>query len=186
MENTEENQIIENRDNKITYLKNFLKIYGIWVVLNIAIFLICYHSQLKETFLQATFCILVAPFAFALVFSPTIFLLWLLFKKIRNPYWRCVLVSLLIPLNNVFYFIMEYIFPSKIIRAIFQYSTVSEIIGICSLCWILPLAFITFLLTPKSIFKIKWYAVLTTFLMFIFGWIMAYYTLLLPLSKIKI
>ena len=25
-------------------------------------------------------------------------------KKIKNPYWRCILVSLLIPINNVIYY----------------------------------------------------------------------------------
>ncbi len=185
MENTEENQIIAKEDNKLTYLKNFLKIYGFWIVINLVIYLICYHSHLKETLPQAIDCILIAPFAFALVFLPAILLLWFLFKKIKNPYWRCALIALLIPLNNSIYYIIEYNpnIPFTFTQAPVNYTV---IIGICSLCWILPLAFITFLLTPKSIFKIKWYAVLTTILMFIFGWIIAYYTLLLPLSKIKI
>ena len=186
MENTEENQIIENKNNKITYLKNFLIIYGIWIVINIVMYFTCYHLRIKEHLPTAIGCVLLAPFAFVLVFLPAIFLLWLLFKKIKNQYWRCILISILIPLNNSIYYIIEDLFPNKYIISIFQYYAVSEIIGILSLCWMLPFAFITFLLTPKSIFKIKWYAVLTTFLMFIFGWIMAYYTLLLPLSKIKI
>jgi hypothetical protein len=181
MENTEENQIIEKQDNAQIYLKNFLIIYGIWIVLNIIIFLICYHSQLKETFLQAIGCILAAPFAFIIVFSPAIIISWLLFKKIINPYWRCVLVSLLIPLNNVIYYIIEYKLniPFTFTQAPVNYTI---IIGICSLCWILPMTFITLLSTPKEILKCKWYAVLTVVLIFILGWIIAYYTLLLPLT----
>ena len=183
MENTEENQIIEKQDNAQIYLKNFLIIYGFWIVINLVIYLICYHSRIKETLPQAIGCILIAPFAFALIFLPAILLLWSLFKKIKNPYWRCVLVSLLIPLNNVIYYIIEYTPTTQDLDSI---QDISEIAGICSLCWILPLAFFTFLLTPKSALKCKWYAVLTVFLMFVFGLIMAYYTLLLPLSKIKI
>lgn len=143
---------------------NPLKILSIWfgIILVLTFLWWCFVPQYGfcsavEFFLLLIFCSL----GFFIVFWPLIYVLYFLFKKIKNKCLRILLVSFLIPFTNLIYLFIEHF--------CFNSDFISNIIGFSSLFCTIPLCFITALCTPKFILPIKWEIIITTVLTAIFG-----------------
>ena len=164
--------------------KNILKIAGIGYAITFGIGILLLVLEViagyafnhvisaEEVFLRI-FYGLISPILlvifYLIIFSPAILILYFLFKKIKNTKGRIFLTAILLPLNNLLYFFIEYIYS--------DYSPIfSVMIGAFSLFVVVPLIFIIVMLIPQKILQIKWQAVITIVLTGIFGWIFVIFT----------
>ena len=159
-------------------MKRILKIAGIWYLTSV----ICglgyciYDAVVSNMFLSGViewlkgifFFPLVTPFLAVLIFLPAIFILYLLFKKIKNYIVRMVMTAFMIPFNNFVYFQLadKFNFHNSLEEFV-------VLIGIYALYAVLPVSFIASLIIPRVLLPIKRYVMGSIVLMFIFGWILA-------------
>lgn len=157
-------------------INKILKIYEIWYLIT---FLMCllfgffdYDNNLDFVkcltiigySIQISFAI---PVLSALIFSPAISILYLLFKKIKNVISRIFLVAFIVPFSNMIYYLTEYFIYKD------EYG-ISLIIGFWALSVALPLFGLTSLFIPKSLLPIKQKVLWTIVLMEIIGWILVH------------
>lgn len=156
-------------------LNDHLKIFGIWYgicfVLSLIWALVVGGNDLitKDGIISALiYCILEPVFlllGFIIVFSPTILVLYFLFKKITSIHKRILLAAFMVPFTNMIYWIIAH-FWGDVIFPMF--------IGFLTLFMFLPSALIVTLCTPKSLLPLKKEFIVTNLLMGIFGWILIF------------
>lgn len=159
-------------------MKNILKIAGIWYLTSVICGLgCCIYDVIDSNMIVSGvlgwlkgifFYPLVTPFLAVLIFLPAIFILYLLFKKIKNYIVRMVMTAFMIPFNNfVYYYAANYLDLPRLVKDYVLY------IGGISLFIVLPVSFIASLIIPRVLLSIKKYVTGGIVLMFIFGWILA-------------
>ena len=160
-------------------MKRILKIAGIWYLTSVicgfaAFFRAAYifndmsFSKITEWLQGIFFYPLMTPFLVVLIFLPAIFILYLLFKKIKNYIVRMVMTAFMIPFNNFIYFQLA---DNLNLHEYFEAFTIGT--GAIALFGILPVSFIASLIIPRVLLPIKRYVTGGIVLMFIFGWILA-------------
>lgn len=111
-----------------------------------------------------------------ILFMPAFILIYFIFKNTNNTSLKILSFSFLIPSFNLVYFYIE----SYMSILMIYYSCV---LGALWLFLILPSIFIITLCLPKKILKIKKQILITTFLTFIFGWMLVGIIFLTKISQ---
>ena len=157
-------------------INKILKIYGIWyLIVSFICFLLGFFDYGNDIDIMKILSIIgysiqisfAIPVLSALVFSPAISVLYLLFKKIKNVIARIFLVAFIVPFSNMIYYLTEYFIYKD------RYG-ISLIIGFWALFVVLPLFGLTSLFIPKSLLPIKQKVLWTIVLMEIIGWILVH------------
>jgi len=134
-----------------TNYKKILFFLFIWYIV-CAIFLITV-GMLEAEIVELTWQVLLfAPILVFIIFAPTIIISRLLFKFVRKTYKRVIVLSILIPLNNLIYM---FLFPNLLF---------SYLVGASMIFLILPLSFITVCVIPKKYFSLKKSTIVTILL----------------------
>lgn len=108
-------------------------------------------------------------------FIPTYLVLYSLFKKFKNKWHRCMLVSVAIPLTVFFCFLIILPFPNIIRRVLCIFLCIT---GIGWLVYLLPISFVITILTPKKLLNEKYYNLLAIFIMEITGILLYFITII--------
>jgi len=155
-------------------IKNIVKISALWFIINfLGSIPFCVYTAGSKSggfwhyFSYSFLLLVISPILAALIFLPSIIVLYFLFKKIKNPNSRMVLTAFIIPFNNLIYFAAGCFINDS-------FWLFSMITGICMLFYFLPSVLITVLCTPKSWLPQKKYFIFTNILMGIFGWILIF------------
>ncbi len=156
----------------IINIKNILKIYGIWILVNIVFFTSwigifephnVFSLEMLKYLIVSLLHGILTPIIFCLIFSPTIIFLYFLFKRITDEKTKLFLIAFAIPYTNMIYLFFECLILKN------EYGIISMLIGSHTLFGLLPLALITTLFIPKSIFPNKYKALITNLLMGFIG-----------------
>ena len=155
-------------------LKNIIKISVIWYSIPIVLCSILalldgfyiFKNNIPSFFVGTIFI----PLVCIACFSPTIFLLYFICKKIKSKEWKIITIAFSIPVTNLVYYYIAMFLDHHInnIRYMVSYPMVLGIFSILTLFFV----FIGTLCTPKSLLPMKKDFLITELLMFAFGCIL--------------
>ncbi len=155
-------------------LKNIIKIALIWysipIVLCSILALLDGFYIFKNNIIRFLAGPIFIPMVCIICFSPAIFLLYLICKKIKSKEWKIITIAFSIPVTNLVYYYIAMFLDHHInnIRYMVSYPMVLGIFSILTLFFV----FIGTLCTPKSLLPMKKDFLVTELLMFAFGFIL--------------